>query len=221
MSLIAFRKTEISKPVILKQLRVHAKADQLIKGQYWQDGKGCAVGCTVHCGDHSLYEPKFGIPQMLARLEDCIFEGLPNVKAKAWPIRFMDAIVPGTELVLVGWKFMHWILTDDKATPGILDPLVCEAVKGAAAIIAKLAAGETIDASAAWSAARSAESAAWSAAWSAESAAWSAARSAESAARSAESAARSAAESAYVRMSDKLIALIKVAPKAKRIKKAA
>ncbi|MGH6683741.1 MAG: hypothetical protein ACRECA_07425, partial [Pseudolabrys sp.] len=152
MQLIAFRNTEIKKPAILRQLRAHAKADQLIKGQYWQDGKGCAVGCTVHCGDHSLYERKFGIPQMLAYLEDRIFEGLPNLKAKTWPIRFIDAIAPGADLALVGWKFMHWMLTDDKATPGILDPLVSEAIKGVAVLIAKLAAGETIDASAAESA---------------------------------------------------------------------
>ena len=45
--LIAFKNTTVTKPVILKQLRAHAKADEIVKGLYWENGKGCAVGCTV------------------------------------------------------------------------------------------------------------------------------------------------------------------------------
>lgn len=36
------------KTAILVQLRAHAEADELVKGVYWKDGKGCAVGCTLH-----------------------------------------------------------------------------------------------------------------------------------------------------------------------------
>ena len=75
--LIAYQGT-VSKAAILKQLRQHAKLDEIEKGHYWDSGKGCAVGCTIHSGQHVEYETRFGIPQMLARLEDCIFEGLPN-----------------------------------------------------------------------------------------------------------------------------------------------
>jgi hypothetical protein len=64
--LIAFRNTAIDKPTILAQLSAHAKADEIIKGQYWKDGKGCAVGCTIHSGNHAEYERRFGVPQMLA-----------------------------------------------------------------------------------------------------------------------------------------------------------
>ena len=46
--LIAFKNTTVTKPVILKQLRAHAKADEIVKGLYWENGKGCAVGCTIH-----------------------------------------------------------------------------------------------------------------------------------------------------------------------------
>jgi hypothetical protein len=46
--LIAFHNTTVTKPQILKQLRAHQKADDVVKGQYWQHGKGCAVGCTIH-----------------------------------------------------------------------------------------------------------------------------------------------------------------------------
>jgi hypothetical protein len=234
--LIAYHNQQSAKDAILAQLNLHRDADQIIKGKYWQDGKGCAVGCTIHSGNHIEYEPRFGIPVMLARFEDRIFEGLPNGKAKDWPIRFMSAIKPGQDLSLVGWKFLHWLLTDEKINPGIMHPLVKDAVAQCAEVVCNLAKGNPFDASAA----RSAESAAWSASWSAErSGKRSAARSAESAAcaarcaaRSAESAesaawsaagaawsvksaARCAARSAaYEGMADALIELIEAAPMA-------
>jgi len=204
VSLIAYHGSESEKWQILLQLDAHARADELVKGKYWENGRGCAIGCTIHGADHAEYEPRFGIPQMLARLEDQIFEGLPNEEAKRWPIRFMGAVRPGADLARVGWQFMHWLLTDEKANPGITHPLVRDAVKQCADVLLPLTKGVPVDPSAARSAARSAASAAWSAASAARSAAWSAARSAArsaawsaaSAARSATSAARSAARSA-------------------------
>lgn len=223
--MIAYHGKKENKDAILAQLAAHRAADEIIKGQYWYRGKGCAVGCTIHGEDHSLYEPQFGIPQMLARLEDCIFEGLPNAQAQQWPERFMSAIRPGQDLSLVGWKFLHWLLTDEKVNPGITHPLVKDAIAYAAQVICALAKGEKLGdlatenavrtaaiaasaasaASAAWSAtwsaksaarsAKSAKSATWSAAWSAESAAWSA-KSAAWSARSAASAAASAERAA-------------------------
>jgi hypothetical protein len=206
-AMIAYHNKPEIRADIIKQLEAHIAADQLVKGQYWENGKGCAIACTLHSSNHMEYETRFGIPVMLARLEDCIFEGLPNGTAKAWPIRFMSAIKPGHDLSLVGWKFLYWILTDETVNPGITHPLVKDAVAQAAQVICAISKGEPPNESAARSAAWSAESAAWSAesaesaarsaarsaAWSAESAAWSAAW---SAARSAESAARSAAWSA-------------------------
>ena len=202
--MLAYHNDETIKVAIIAELRDHAANDRLVKRYFWKNGKGCAVGCTIKSGNHVEYETRFGIPQVLARLEDRIFEGLPNDVAMAWPVRFMSAIKPGYDLSLVGWKFQHWLLTDEKVNPGINHPLVKDAVAGVASLIAKLANGEKVDAesaamaersaarSAAWSAAsaasaESAESAARSAAWSAASAA-SAASAERSAARSAESA---------------------------------
>ena len=234
MILIAYKNNPEVKAKVLAQLEAHRAADQIVKGQYWEHGKGCAVGCTVHSDDHMAYERRFGIPVMLARLEDCIFEGLPNERALDWPLQFMAAIKPGQDLSLVGWKFQHWLLTDEKVNPGINHPLVCEAVKACADVLAPLIKGNPVDGSAARSAAESARSAAesarsavWSAAVSARSAASASsassavsaaesARSAESAAESARSArsaesASSASSAAYVLMADKLIELIEVA----------
>ena len=184
--LIAYHGSEAEKTAIITQLNAHRAADEIIKGQYWQNGNGRAVGCTVHSCDHSLYESRFGIPHMLARLEDCIFEGLPNDKAKDWPIRFMSAVNVGADLSLVGWKFLHWILTDEKINPGICHPLVRDAVAQAAAVIYQLAQGDPPIARA-----ESAESAAR--------AAWRAARAA------------SAESAAYEKMADVLIELIEAA----------
>ena len=197
MSLIAYHNNQSEKDEILAQLAAHRKADELIKGQYWEDGKGCAVGCTIHSGNHIEYEERFGIPVMLARLEDCIFEGLPNDKAKNWPERFMSAIEPGQDLSLVGWKFLHWLLTDEMVNPGINHEAVRDTVQQCADIMKSLAGGDvgTESAESAWRAAeRAADSAAECAA---ERAAWRAADSAaECAAECAEWSARSAAKSA-------------------------
>jgi hypothetical protein len=222
MNMLAYHGDATIKTAILAQLAQHRTADELVQGIYWENGRGCAVGCTIHGGEHGEYETRFGIPMMLARLEDSIFEGLPNDVAKLWPERFMSAVRPGADLSRVGWQFLHWLLTDETINPGINHELVRDAVRQCADVLAVVATGHELVESAAWSvesAARSAaRSAAWSAARSAEwsaasaesaaSAARSAAWSAESAARSAESTARSAA---WVTMSNKLVELVEAA----------
>jgi hypothetical protein len=219
MTLVAYHGDPKIKAKYLRRVRAHAKADQLIKGTGWENGKGCAVGCTLHTYDHSRYPTELGIPEMLARLEDTIFEGLPNAKAQNWPAQFLSAIKPGADLSRVGWQFLHWLLTEELAERE--HPTVRATIKQCADVLVPLTKGLPFDkgaAASAWSAAASAaasaasaaESAAASAESAAESAAWSAA---ESAAASAESAAWSAAESAaasaaYVRMSVKLLELL-------------
>ena len=179
--IIAYHGNDSEKSAILAQLAVHRAADAIEKGKYWEGGKGCAVGCTIYSGNHAEYESRFGIPQMLARLEDCIFEGLPNDKAVDWPTRFMSAIKPGADLSLVGWKFLHWILTNSDVNPGITHPLAKDAVAQAAEVICAISKGEPPNESAAWSA------------------------------ESAASAARSAASAAFEKMADYLVMLFETA----------
>lgn len=111
--MIAYHGLETNKDDILTQIKRHRLADEITKGFYWQDGKGCAVGCTIHSSNHIDYEERFGIPVMLARMEDKIFEGLPNRLAKMWPERFMGAIKPGADLSDVGWQLLHWVLSNN------------------------------------------------------------------------------------------------------------
>ena len=102
---------------LIAKLEAHAKADAFVQGTYFDHGKGCAVGCTlvdygVDPSDHAQYEKLFGVPEVLARIEDCIFEGLRIEDAKEWALRFANAIPPKTDLIGVYPKFQQFILVD-------------------------------------------------------------------------------------------------------------
>lgn len=142
-------------------MAAHREADTLVKGLYWQNGKGCAVGCLIHGSDHTLYEPRFGIPQALAQLEDTIFENLPNGDAMKWPERFLKAAKPGADLSLVQWKFLAFVVDEALSRPGAAS--VREACQPALEVVRARARGEPVTAAesaaaaAAWSAAESAQ----------------------------------------------------------------
>ncbi len=101
--MIAYLNDPQLKADMLAELDEHRRLDQIVKGTYGEgtngDWKGCAVGCAIHSlnrkrgtkystSDHTAYEVGFGIPQMLARLEDGIFENLPDPVYLDWPILF-------------------------------------------------------------------------------------------------------------------------------------
>jgi len=100
----------------LARVHAHAKADEFIKGIYWEGGKGCAVGCTIHSDDHAAYEDELGIPKWLAHLEDTIFEGLPNERAKIWPVEFLEAVNVGADLNSIKSAFMIFTLEESLKT---------------------------------------------------------------------------------------------------------
>ena len=196
--LYAFHNKQSLKEKYVKRVEAHYKADEIVQGIYWENGKGCAVGCTMEMDNdsvniHRQMEKVLGIPEWLALLEDGIFEGLPNEEAKKFPLRFLQAIKPGADLSKVEYQFKIWLLVDkhngviqwaNDETKKIIKDIVKlqkRALKGDMpsesdwSSVARSAAR-----SAAWSAARSA---AWSAAWSAH----------------------------YEKMADKLISLLKKA----------
>ena len=161
------------KQAMLAELAIHREADKIIKGVYWERGKGCAVGCTLESykratelksishDQHALYSGFLGEGgHMLGRLEDLIFEGLDNGHAQAWPERFLSAIPPGADLSRVGWQFLHWLLTDEAVNPGINHPKIKAAVQQCAAVLLPLTKGDQVDRGAAESAAAAASAAA-------------------------------------------------------------
>lgn len=159
--ILAYHGDPAVKAKYLMRVRAHAAADEIIHDTYWQNGKGCAVGCTLHSSNHMGYEDELGIPVALGRLEDCLFEGLRSGEALSFPARFLESAKVGADLSRVSWQFLHWLLTEELA--GRDHPLVRDAVKRCADALVPLAHGEPVSASAASaaSAARSAESAAY------------------------------------------------------------
>jgi hypothetical protein len=212
----------------LARVEGHAAADEIIKGRYWEAGKGCAVGCTVHGNSHDDFERELGIPQVLAWLEDVIFEGLPNRLAKSWPERFLSAIEPGSDLSRVAWQLLHWLLTESEFGE-FGHPAVKNAVRQCADVLVPLMQGHAADkdaaehaAAIAWTAAEGASATSptsdrtrWiaeSAAQAAESAALSTTSKASSAERTATAVSAAIAQSAdYVVVSEKLIELLRAA----------
>jgi len=145
--LIAFHNKPEIKAEYLNRVRAHREADQLVQSYgYWSDGKGCAVGCTIHSGDHAAYETELGIPRAIARMEDGIFEGLPQEEARLWPERFLEAIPVGADLSLVTDKFLHWLLVD--AEHGVIRHAKTDtqrkAIQAVADLFAKKLAGEVV-----------------------------------------------------------------------------
>ena len=124
MTTLAYQGTE-SKQSVLDRLQEHRRLDQLIKGQYWEDGKGCAVACLTHAdnGGHDQFPARWGIPVQIAYLIDTIFEALPTEDAMEWPVRVMSAIPEGADLSKVWDRYASWML-HDLATLNGVDPSV-------------------------------------------------------------------------------------------------
>jgi len=118
-TMISFHGDINIKNQLLSSLNNHAKLDRIIQGKYWENGKGCAVGCSIidFCGDpedHKEYERLFGIHSSLAKLEDGIFEGLSVEDSKWWPMAFSEAVPVGKDLSLVIPKFLVYVIEDVK-----------------------------------------------------------------------------------------------------------
>ena len=82
----------------------HRAADEYVSGTYEWVGGACAVGCTVHdairlgklpadtgAGDHRAVARATGLPEMVWRLANRVFEGLPAADQPAWTPRFLRA----------------------------------------------------------------------------------------------------------------------------------
>jgi hypothetical protein len=113
-TLIAFHGKQSVKDMYVARVKAHKAADEIIHGIYWENGNGCAVGCTVHSDSHQAYEIELGIPRILARLEDGIFESLKNGRAKEWPLQFLEAIPVGADLSNIWPQFAVWLLIDEQ-----------------------------------------------------------------------------------------------------------
>ncbi len=131
----AFLDSEKVKNTYLIRVKQHQEADEIVKGQYWQEGKGCAVGCTIHSNKHSEYETLIGVPEWLACLQDTIFEGLPNEKANLFPLQFLEAINVGANLEQIKIPMLIFIVesarsnTNNESDLKVIDNVLFELKK--------------------------------------------------------------------------------------------
>lgn len=150
------------KAKLIEQITAHRDADHLSRGtyRYTRDGHfiGCAVGCSIESlnrltgskhihSDHSCYEPGFGVPEILARLQDNLFESLPNGEHLDWPLAFWQAVPVGADLTMVWPRFAHWLLVDphDGVIRYAKPDSVRKSVERVAALYARWIAGEKPD----------------------------------------------------------------------------
>jgi hypothetical protein len=96
----ALLRTEVAK---------HVAADSIIQGDYWdaEKNKGCWIGCLAHCKDPRINEETYGLPVMLQRIAENIFESLPADEAKSFFAALPDAVDhDGKDLSCVSWQFL-------------------------------------------------------------------------------------------------------------------
>ena len=81
-----------------KQMIKHQEADGLVQGHWWseEDAQGCFYGCAVESNESSIDQAieKFGIEPWLAYWSEAVFEGLEQETALAFPVEFLDALIP-------------------------------------------------------------------------------------------------------------------------------
>jgi len=171
--MLTFFNEQQCKAALLARLEGHRLADEIEQRQYWEDSKGCFIGCAIHGNNALKFEHEFGLSVYVARLGEYFFEALPLDKAKTLPVEIIESVPVGVDSSLVWPHFWHWLVTDTKhgllclpLKSNIVDllkrvdalyatwPHVDERAAGAAARAARAVAGAAAGAAwAAWEAA--------------------------------------------------------------------
>jgi len=200
----------------------HVEADRIAQGCY----STCFIGCLAKGNDDPEFiQNEFGIPLMVSRIAENIFEALPETEAPKFFASLPSAVeCDGKDLSLVGWKFLASELHSLPAVNPeleLLQPKIQKTIDNVIEGIDLLANGKQWSEELAKAAARDAASALASAA---RESAYAAANAASAPRIAARSAALVARESAYAgnyaskddirfRQRDLLLTLIKEAPK--------
>ncbi len=169
------------KEKFVTRMQDHIDADELIRNVGFENGRGCAVGCTLNRYDPNAFENELGIPEWIAHIIDFIHDNASNDVWPSFALDFLNAVPVGKDLDCLKAKINIFILKLNKKRVESLDYLdekirhiVLSSINKCIELHNSESAAES-----AWSAARSA---AWSAEYRASSTAWSAEYSARSAA---------------------------------------
>ena len=91
------------------EVAAHVSADSIVQGIYWdaENERGCFIGCLGRSEDPTINEVTYGLPVMLQRIAESIFESLPANEARAFFAALPDAVgCDGKDLTKVGWQFL-------------------------------------------------------------------------------------------------------------------
>ena len=171
-----------------REVAAHVAADTIIQGDYWDEASqsGCFIGCLAHDDDPESNEAEYGLPIMLQRIAENIFEALPADEAKTFFAALPDAVgCDGKDLSRVGWQFLAAELRSLPPQPADIQSAIDPVIAG----MDRLANGQD------WPAAKAAKAAAKAATANAAYAAYAAAYAAN-AAKAAKAAAKAAANAA-------------------------
>ena len=114
------------------EIAEHIKADAVLAGTYWEDGKGCFIGCLTYSDDPSKVTERFGLPEPSVRIAEHIFEKLSRIE-KEKGINFFkdvgDAIgKDGKDLSKVHWVFLKDLLENlpeqEPEIQRVIDPVI-------------------------------------------------------------------------------------------------
>ena len=92
-----------------QEVAAHVAADSIVQGTYWdsENKRGCFIGCLAKNADPGINEVTYGLPRMVQRIAENIFEALPANDAKTFFAALPDAVsCDGKDLSKVGWQFL-------------------------------------------------------------------------------------------------------------------
>ena len=115
MQLLSFHNKPDLKQQYLKRVISHYKKNEITATETWSNGKGNAIGCTVHSINLIEFEKQLGIPQLLGYIENKIYLGLEPKQAPKFPSEFLSNVPIGKNLKPVALKFLAWILEQSDA----------------------------------------------------------------------------------------------------------
>ena len=96
---ISTMKTEVDK---------HIKADAVAQMYYWNGSRGCFIGCLSQGYNPTVIEDEYGIPVVVSKISDNIFQNLSKEDAIQFFSDFPDAAeVDNKDLSLVHLQFLR------------------------------------------------------------------------------------------------------------------
>lgn len=91
----------------------HQKSHDYVQGyDFWNYGKGSAIGCLAEDGKEpcKTLEVQTGIPEALNTFANTLFEKLPDGEYQTWAHRYIASFGVGADATLTAHQFLEWLL---------------------------------------------------------------------------------------------------------------